>query len=53
VDAASLDPQLRRQLRSLPKGLADEVAARLVAATQLLDIDPELAYPHAVEAAWG
>ena len=42
---------MRRQLRTLPKGLADEVAARLVAARDLLEEDPELAHEHAAEAA--
>jgi tetratricopeptide (TPR) repeat protein len=51
VTAADLDPQVRRELRSLPKGLADEVAARLVASTRLVEDDPEAAYPHAAEAA--
>ena len=51
VTAADLDPQVRRELRTLPKGLADEVAARLVASTRLVEDDPEAAYPHAAEAA--
>ena len=51
VSAADLDPQVRRELRTLPKGLADEVAARLVASTRLVEDDPEAAYPHAAEAA--
>jgi len=51
VDTGTLDPDVRRQLRTLPKGLADEVAARLTAARDVLDEDPELAYRHASEAA--
>ncbi len=42
---------MRRQLRTLPKGLADEVAARLVAARDLLEDEPEQAHQHAAEAA--
>src|SRR5205814_742948 len=44
---ASLDPDVRRELRTLPKGLADEVARRLVAAGLALAEDPELAHAHA------
>lgn len=51
VTPDALSPELRRQIRSLPKGLADEVAVRLVAAQLLLESDPEAAYPHAVEGA--
>jgi tetratricopeptide (TPR) repeat protein len=51
VEPTDLDPQLRRELRGLPKGLADEVAVRLVAAARFLETDPESAYPQAVEAA--
>jgi tetratricopeptide (TPR) repeat protein len=51
VAPSDLDPQLRRELRGLPKGLADEVASRLVATSRLVETDPEAAYPHAVEAA--
>jgi tetratricopeptide (TPR) repeat protein len=47
----SLDPDVRRSLRSLPKGLADEVGARLVAARDLLESEPETAHAHAQEAA--
>jgi hypothetical protein len=38
---------VRGELRSLPKDLADIVAAHLVAAGRLIDDDPELAYAHA------
>jgi tetratricopeptide (TPR) repeat protein len=38
---------VRRDLRTLPKGLADEVARRLVAAGAALEEDPELAHGHA------
>ncbi len=51
ITAADLDPAVRRELRGLPTGLADEVGARLAAASRLLEEDPEQAYPHAVEAA--
>jgi len=50
VDTSTLDPDVRRQLRTLPKGLADEVAARLVAARDVLGDEPELAHLHAIEA---
>lgn len=51
IQVESLDPDVRRALRSLPKGLADEVGARLVAARDLLQSDPETAHAHAQEAA--
>ena len=38
---------VRAELRSLPKDLAEIVAAHLVAAGRLIDDDPELAYAHA------
>jgi tetratricopeptide (TPR) repeat protein len=41
---------VRRQLRTLPKGLAEEVAKRLVAAGRYFEADPELAHRHASEA---
>ena len=47
IEAAELDPDVRRELRTLPKGLADEVARRLVAAGRALPEDPELAHAHA------
>lgn len=48
IDPAALDADVRRELRTLPKGLADEVARRLVAAGDALAAeDPELAHAHA------
>jgi tetratricopeptide (TPR) repeat protein len=38
---------MRAELKGLPKELADIVAAHLVAAGQLIDTDPALAYRHA------
>jgi len=45
-----LDPDVRRDLRSLSKEGADLVARHLVAAGQLIDEDPEAAYQHALAA---
>ena len=42
-----LDFEVRRDLRGLPKDLADTVARHLVAAGELLDDDPEAALAHA------
>ncbi len=42
-----LDQEVRRDLRGLPKDLADIVARHLVAAGELLDDDPEAALAHA------
>jgi tetratricopeptide (TPR) repeat protein len=47
VDSRSLHVAVRAELRSLPKDLAEIVAAHLVVAGQLVDDDPELAYAHA------
>jgi hypothetical protein len=47
VDPSELDPEVRRELLSLPKGAADKVAQHLVAAGQLIDEDPERALAHA------
>ena len=47
VDSRSLHAAVRAELRSLPKELAEIVAAHLVVAGQLVDDDPELAYAHA------
>ena len=43
----ALHRSVRAELRGLPKELAEIVAAHLVAAGQLIDEDPELAYAHA------
>ncbi|GAC1330357.1 MAG: tetratricopeptide repeat protein [Mycobacteriales bacterium] len=45
-----LDPDIRRDLRSLSKDGADLVARHLVAAGQLIDEDPAAAYRHALAA---
>src|SRR5205807_499634 len=42
-----LDSDVRAELRSLPKGLAEVVGKHLVAAGMLVDTDPELALRHA------
>jgi tetratricopeptide (TPR) repeat protein len=47
VDTRALHRSVRAELRGLPKELAEIVAAHLVAAGQLIDDDPELAYAHA------
>ena len=47
LDLRSLHRSVRAELRGLPKELAEIVAAHLVAAGQLIDDDPELAYAHA------
>jgi tetratricopeptide (TPR) repeat protein len=47
VDSRSLHVAVRAELRSLPKELAEIVAAHLVVAGRLIDDDPEQAYAHA------
>ena len=47
VDTKLLPIQVRAELRSLPKELAATVMAHLVAAGELIDVDPKLAYAHA------
>src|SRR5215212_4003453 len=47
LDLRALHRTVRAELRGLPKELAEIVAAHLVAAGQLIDEDPELAYAHA------
>jgi tetratricopeptide (TPR) repeat protein len=47
LDLRVLHRSVRAELRGLPKELAEIVAAHLVAAGQLIDQDPELAYAHA------
>ena len=47
VTGEELDPGARRELRTLPKGLADQVARHLVQAGRVLEDDPESAYLHA------
>lgn len=50
VSPDDLDPQVRRELRGLPVGLADRVGGHLAAAGLLIDEDAELAHRHAVAA---
>ena len=47
VDLSTLHRAVRAELRSLPKELETIVAGHLVAAGNLIDTDPELAYAHA------
>lgn len=47
VDPRMLDPDVRRELRSLSKETADLVARHLVTAGRLLDDDPSAALTHA------
>ncbi|MGH3909405.1 MAG: hypothetical protein ACRDRM_01100 [Pseudonocardiaceae bacterium] len=47
VEPAELAGEVRKELLTLPKGLADLVASHLVAAGRALDEDPELALAHA------
>jgi tetratricopeptide (TPR) repeat protein len=47
VEASMLDPEVRRELRSLSKETADLVARHLVMAGRLLDEDPDAALVHA------
>ena len=47
VDPAALDPEVRRELATLPKGLAELVAGHLVAAGLALEDDAEAALAHA------
>lgn len=50
VDWTQLDREARRELRGLPKELAERVGAHLAAAGQLLADDPDAAHAHAQEA---
>jgi tetratricopeptide (TPR) repeat protein len=47
IDFSDLDEEARRELRTLPKGLAETVGKHLVAAGGLIDTDPEAALAHA------
>ncbi|MQA09722.1 MAG: hypothetical protein GEU98_14455 [Pseudonocardiaceae bacterium] len=47
AEFSALDPEVRRELRGLPKTLAERVGQHLVAAGMLLDEDPEKALRHA------
>ncbi|MEV6527954.1 hypothetical protein AB0M43_39145 [Longispora sp. NPDC051575] len=50
IDPADLDDEVRDELKSLGKGLADAVAARLVATGELVDVDAKQALEHALVA---
>jgi tetratricopeptide (TPR) repeat protein len=47
ADISLLDPDVKQELRGLPKGLAEIVGKHLAAAGLLVDEDPELALEHA------
>jgi uncharacterized protein HemY len=47
IEFSDLDEEARRELRTLPKGLAETVGKHLVAAGGLIDSDPEAALEHA------
>ena len=46
IEASDLDPEVRRDLRSLDKSNAESVAKHMVAAMYLVDEDPQLALAH-------
>lgn len=50
VTGKELDRGILQQLKGLPEKLANRVARHLVAAGQLLDVDPKLAYRHTLAA---
>lgn len=50
ITGRELDPEVRRQLGTLARPVADRVAKHLVAAGQLLDEDPDAALEHALAA---
>lgn len=47
VDAGELDREVRKELSTLPKGLADLVGSHLVMVARTLEEDPQLALAHA------
>ncbi|MFF5098604.1 MULTISPECIES: hypothetical protein [Actinosynnema] len=47
ADISALDPEVKQELRGLPKGLAEIVGRHLAAAGLLVDEEPELALEHA------
>lgn len=47
VSVEELDPEVRRELRTLPKDLAEIIGKHLVAAGELIDTDPDSALVHA------
>ncbi|MFI9745891.1 hypothetical protein [Streptomyces sp. NPDC052494] len=46
VTGDEIDPDVRQELMSLPKGLAEEVARNLVMVAQLIDEEPDKAYEY-------
>lgn len=50
LDPSELDREVRSELSSLARPVAEEVAKRLIATGQLIDDDPELALAHALVA---
>jgi tetratricopeptide (TPR) repeat protein len=50
LDPSVLDQDVRDQLRALARGIAEQVSLRLVAAGELIDVDPQAALAHAVHA---
>ncbi|MFC4046718.1 hypothetical protein ACFO1B_50600 [Dactylosporangium siamense] len=50
IDPSELDREVRSELSSLARPVAEEVAKRLIATGQLIDDDPELALAHALVA---
>ncbi|MFF9844692.1 hypothetical protein ACH414_24115 [Streptomyces sp. NPDC020422] len=46
VTGEEIDPDVRQELMSLPKGLAEDVARNLVMVAQLIDEEPEKAYEY-------
>ncbi|MBA2574183.1 MAG: tetratricopeptide repeat protein [Nocardioidaceae bacterium] len=50
ITGAEIDKAVSNQLKSLPEKLAVRVARHLVAAAELMDSDPEVAYQHTVAA---
>ena len=47
INSKDIPRSVRAELKSLPKELANTVAAHLVAAGELIEVDPERAYAHA------
>ncbi len=50
ITGRELDRSVRQQLKGLPEKLAARVARHLVAAGQLIDVDPKTAYQHTLAA---
>lgn len=47
IEYSDLDEEARRELRTLPKALAETIGKHLIAAGGLLDVDPDAALAHA------